>query len=161
MDRRGRALLLLAALSPLAACGADPEPLPAAGAVSHYEDFVDELAGALADGDTSWQHAPATQKVTEQKGGCRFTPGTWQPDAPLPAPEVEDDWEERIAQVNPVLTEHGFSEIEHATEQGSRSVLESRDAHGASLEITPEGRIRLWEVAVEADPCSPETLGIG
>ena len=52
-------------------------------------------------------------------------------------------------------------EREGVTAQGSRSVLETIDEHGATLRITAEGQIRIWEAAVEAAPCTPESLGIG
>lgn len=161
VPRAAPALLLLGALTPLGACTTDVEPIPADGAVAHYEGVVDELEAALASSDTAWQHAPDTTKVVEQDGTCRLTPGTWQPESPLAEPEGDDGWQERIAQLNPVLAEHGFAEIDDVTAQGSRSILESRDTHGASLEITAEGRIRIWDAAVDADPCTPETLGIG
>lgn len=159
--RSCQALLALGAMVSLASCGAGTEPLPAPGAVAHYDGVVDELEGALADGGTSWQLAEATRKVAVQEGTCRFTPGTWQPAMRLPAPDGEGGWEERIALVNPVLADYGFKEITDVTAQGSRTVLESSDAHGATLRITAEGEIRIWAAAVEADPCAPETLGIG
>lgn len=159
--RTALALLLLAALTPLAACTADAEPLPADGAFAHYEGVVDDLEAALVSSDTAWQHAPDTTKVAERDGTCRLTPGTWQPESPLAEPEGEEGWQERIAQLNPALAEHGFTEIEEVSAQGSRNVLESSDSHGASLEITAEGRIRIWDAAVDAEPCTPETLGVG
>lgn len=156
-----RALLLLGAVTPLAACGADAAPIAAADAVTHYESVVDDLTGALADDGTSWQLAQDTRKIAEHEGACRFTPGTWQPAVPLPTPDGDGDWEDRIAAVNPVIADHGFAEIQDTTAQGSRTVLETRDDHGATLRITPEGEIRIWEVAVDAAPCTPESLGIG
>lgn len=161
VHRSYAAALVLGAATSLTACGAGSEPLPAPEAVAHYESIVAELEGALADGGTDWQHAEDTRKVVEQDGTCRFTPGTWQPATPLPTPDGEEGWEDRIALVNPVLTGHGFEEIEDVTAQGSRTVLESSDAHGATLRVTPEGEIRIWEAAVEADPCTPEGLGMG
>lgn len=159
--RTAPAPLVITALTPLAGCTADADPLSSDGAVAHYEGLVDELEDALASSDTTWQHAPDTTKVAEHDGTCRLTPGTWQPESPLAEPEGEDGWEKRIAQLNPVLAAHGFTEIEEASAQGSRSVMESSDSHGASLEITAEGRIRIWDATVDAEPCTPETLGIG
>lgn len=155
-----RGLALLAALVPLAACGTGTTALPAAEAVAHYETLVDELEDVLSDDGASWQLAEDTRKVTDEGGSCLFTPGTWDPEAPLPAPDGEEGWNARITSVSTVVEAHGFAPIEDVTAQGSRSVLETTDEHGATLVITAEGRIRLWEAAVDAEPCSAGSLGI-
>ncbi|GAA1484746.1 hypothetical protein [Brachybacterium fresconis] len=154
------ALALLAVMIPLASCGTGTAPVPADDAVSHYDDLATELGAALAVDGTPWTLAPDTRQVAGGDDGCRFTPGTWSPETPLPEPSEDEGWTRRMATVNSVLSGYGFEEIEDVTEDGSRTVLQTQDEHGATLSITAEGRIRIWEAAVDTDPCTAETLGI-
>lgn len=154
------ALALLAVMIPLASCSTGTAPIPADDAVSHYDDLATELEAALAVDGTAWELAPDTRKVTSGEDACLFTPGTWSPETPLPEPADDEGWEERMATVNSVLSGYGFEEIEDVTEEGSRTVLQTQDEHGATLSMSAEGQIRIWEAAVDADPCSAETLGI-
>lgn len=159
--RTGKALALLAVVVPLAACGISTTTLPASEAVTHYESLVGALGDALGDDGATWQQAPETRKVAGENGACLFTPGTCDPEAPLPAPDGDDGWTDRITSVNAVVEGYGFASIEDVTEQGSRTVLETADEHGATLLITAEGQIRIQQAAVDAAPCSPKSLGIG
>lgn len=159
--RTGKALALLAVVVPLAACGIGTTTLPASEAVTHYESLVGALGDALGDDGATWQQAPETRKVAGENGACLFTPGTWDPEAPLPAPDGHEGWTDRITSVNAVVEGYGFASIEDVTEQGSRSLLETADEHGATLLITAEGQIRIQQAAVDAAPCSPKSLGIG
>ncbi|MDN5687568.1 MAG: hypothetical protein L0G94_13000 [Brachybacterium sp.] len=161
VGRRPRlALALLALMIPLASCGTGTAPIAADDAAPHYDDLATELEAALAVDGTAWQLEPDTRQVTGGDDGCLFTPGTWNPETPLPEPADDEGWTRRMATVNSVVSGYGFEEIEDVTEEGSRTVLQTWDEHGATLSITAEGRIRIWEAAVDADPCSAETLGI-
>lgn len=161
--RTGRRLTLTVSvglLLPLAACTGAAPPLPADGAVSHYEDVATELAAAMAVDGTSWVLAPETRKVAADEESCRFTPGTWTPEENLHEPSDENGWDRRIAAVNPVLSQYGFEEIEGVAPDGGRSLLKTTDEYGATVTITPEGDLRIWGVRVDADPCTAATLGI-
>lgn len=146
-----------AALS-LSACGGT-EPLPANQAVAHYDDAATALTQALGADGTTWEHTEATRKAEGTDGACEYTPGSWSPSAPLPAPEDDAAWEARIDAVNPVLEEHGFDAVNGTTTDESRKVLETEDAHGATLHLTAEGELRIWGAEVTTDPCELEGLG--
>lgn len=158
--RRLTFALTVGLLLPLAACAGTAPPLPADGAVSHYEDVATELAAALAVDGTSWVLAPKTRKVAAVEETCEYTPGTWTPAESLPAPSDEDAWGPRIDTVNPVLSQYGFAEIEDPTAQAGRFILKTTDEYGATVTITPEGEVRIWGARVDADPCTAATLGI-
>lgn len=144
----------------LASCSPGTVPFPADEAVAHYDDLATELGSVLAVDGTSWELAQDTRKVAGGGEACLFTPGTWSPETSLPEPADDEGWEQRMATVNTVLTGYGFEEIEDVTEKGSRTVLKTQDEHGATLTITAEGQIRIWEAAVDADACTAGTLGI-
>lgn len=157
--RRLGVLCVLGLTLPLAACSGD-EPLPAGDAVEHYDTAADAVAEALGAAGTTWTLAEKGRSVREDDGRCRYTPGSWNPDSPLDVPQGDDAWQERIDAVSPALQEHGFAAVSKPSSEGSRQILETEDAHGASLSITAEGRIRIWDAEVAADPCTAQTLGI-
>lgn len=138
------------------------EPLPAATAVAHYDAVVSELTTALADRGLSWRLAPATRHVEDADNGCSYTPGTWMPDARPREPLALDDaaWDPWIDAMNPVLAEHGFAEVKKPQLQEATRSLSSKDQHGARLEVSMSGSIRIWGAAVAADPCAKATLGL-
>ena len=157
--RRHRlALALLAVVIPLGSCGTGTVPVPADEAAAHYDDLVTELEAALAVDGTAWALAPDTREVTAGEDACLFTPGTWSPETPLPEPADDEGWTQRMQSANSVLSGYGFEEIEEVTEEGSRTVLQTQDEHGATLSMTAEGRITIGEAAVDADPCAAEEL---
>src|SRR5690606_10212006 len=131
----------------------------AAEAVAHYDEVVAELGDVLAEDGAPWRHAPATRRISEESGSCVLTPGTWSPQSPLPAPEGEEGWDALRGAVSPVVEAHGLAPVDEVTAQGSRTVLETTDGHGATLRITAEGEIRIWGAAVEAETCAEESLG--
>lgn len=151
------AVLATAAALSLSACSGT-EPLPADQAVAHYDDAATALTQVLGAEGTTWEHEEATRKIAETDGACKYTPGNWSPSALLPAPEDDADWEARIDAVNPVLVEHGFEEVDGTTANGSRTVLETEDAHEATLHLTAEGDLRIWGAEVTADPCDTPGL---
>lgn len=151
-------LIGLCLILPLSACSSD-DPLPAAQAIEHYDEVGHDIAQALSGEDGTWLHENRGRSVSETEGTCRYSPGSWNPAEDLEAPTDDGAWQARMDVVNPVLEEHGFSEITKTTEQGSRRLLESEDEHGASIRITPEGQIRITSAAVDAEPCTMETLG--
>lgn len=151
------AVLGAAAALSLSACGGT-EPLPADQAVAHYDDAATALTVALGAGGITWEHGEASRKADERDGTCEYTPGNWSPSAPLPAPEDDAAWEARIDAANPALEEHGFDAVNGTTADGSRKVLETEDAHGATLQLTAEGDLRIWGAEVTADPCELEEL---
>lgn len=153
---RTTVLATAAALS-LSACGGT-EPLPADQAVAHYDDAATALTVALGSGGITWEHGEASRKADERDGTCEYTPGNWSPSAPLPAPEDDAAWEARIDAVNPALEEHGFDAVSGTTADGSRKVLGTEDAHGATLQLTAEGDLRIWGAEVTADPCDTPGL---
>ncbi|WP_193103920.1 hypothetical protein [Brachybacterium sp. FME24] len=155
------ALLLLCLALPLSACGGGTDPLPGADADARYDDLATELEAALAVDGTSWKLAEDTRTVKTAEDACLFTPGTWTPESALPEPADDEAWQARADTVNTVIAGYGFETIEDVTEQGSRTVLESQDEHGATLRITAEGEVRIWDATVEADPCTAEALDIG
>ena len=160
IGRRLTHVVSVGLLLSLAACTGAAPPLPADGAVSHYEDVATELAAAMAVDGTAWVLAPKTRKVTADEESCLYTPGTWTPEELLPAPPDEDSWEPRITAVNPVLSQYGFEEIDSVTPNGGRVILKTTDEYGATVTITPEGEVRIWGARVDADPCTAATLGI-
>lgn len=157
--RRAGLLLATATMLPLAACGGSA-PLAADVSVAHYDGAAEKVVEVLAEEGGEWTLAEDTRKVADSGGTCEYTPGTWNPDASLPS--VDDaGWQERLDALNPVLAEHGFEEAAGTTQDGSREVLETRDEHGATLQVTEDGQVRIWGAEVDADPCEPAALGLG
>lgn len=156
---RRTGLLAACAVLPLAACGSSA-PLAAGGAVAHYDGAAEAVFDVLSDGDDQWSLAEETRKVTASGGTCEYTAGTWTPEASLPSVD-STGWQERLDALNPVLAAHGFEEASGTTQDGSREVLETRDEHGATLQITEQGQVRIWGAEVDADPCDPAELGLG
>lgn len=159
-------LLVVVAMPALAACGG-ATPIAADDAVAHYDSAADAAVGALADSagdgsgdsDGEWMLAEDTRTVTENDGACEYTPGTWSPVTSLPSAD-DELWQQRLDALNPVLAEHGFEQIDATTQDGSRDVVESTDGHGATLQVTAEGQVRIWGAVVDADPCEPARLGL-
>lgn len=158
-SRRARiTVLATSSLLLVTGCGGD-SPIPADDAVGHYDSLVEDLTTALPGATAPWTHAEATRKAADIGGSCTYTPGTWDPETPLAPPTDDDEWNQRIDAVNPALEGHGFDRITETTTQGPRTLLRTEDEHGATLTITAEGEIRIWEASVDADPCTLAGLG--
>ncbi|MCS6712176.1 hypothetical protein JSY14_09125 [Brachybacterium sp. EF45031] len=141
------------------ACGGFDTPLPAEDAVAHYDDVATTVADAAAP-EASWNHAESTRHVTaEDPGTCRYTPGDWSMDGPLISRDGRT-WDDLIGDLGPSLEKAGFDPVDAASEQASRRVLETTDAHGATLQLTEDGRMRIHSALVDADACTESALGI-
>ena len=151
-------LLAASALIPLSGCGSD-EKLAADDAVTHYDAVAQDLAEALGEPDTRWQFTETMRGIGIKDDVCRYRPGLWTPDPRLQASD-DATWRAWMDAVNPVLEEHGFTSISDVTQDEALQRLTSSDQHGAQLVIENIGSIRVYDVAVDADPCELETLGV-
>ena len=101
-------------------------------------------------------------RVPDSSVGIDGSGTSWTLARTMRLPSVDSTgWQERLDALNPVLAEHGFEEASGTTQDGSREVLETRDEHGATLQITEQGQVRIWGAEVDADPCDPAELGLG
>lgn len=148
-----------AALVLLTACGGSEEPIPAADAVAHYDE-VAAAVSATAAPDAAWALADSTRHVAaDGSGTCLYTPGDWSMDSPLISSDGRS-WDDVLAALGPSLEEAGFKSVDSTTEQQSRRVLETTDEHGATLQITEDGRLRIHSALVDAESCTDDALGI-
>lgn len=72
-----------------------------------------------------------------------------------------DAWDEYVEPFGEVLAEQGFSELGAVERRGAMHYLLATDAHGARLELDEQGRFSIADARIDADPCTPEALGIG
>lgn len=158
--RRGARGLLLATavLLPLTGCGRE-DPIAADEAVPHYDAVAEDVTGALGSTNTRWELGGSARHVREKDSVCRYNPGQWTPD---PALTVSDDadWDAWIAALNPVLVEDGFQKFHKVDQAEYSQILRTHDDHGAQIEITADGTVRIWDAVVDASPCTDAAVGL-
>lgn len=143
----------------LTACGDSEEPIRAADAVAHYDEVAAAIAATAAP-DAAWTFADSTRHVAaDGSGTCLYTPGDWSMDSPLISADARS-WDDVLDALGPSLEEYGFEPVDSTTEQQSRRVLETTDEHGATLQITEDGKLRIHSALVDADTCTAATLGL-
>ena len=170
--RRARAALSLVLAAGtvigLSSCGASDE-LTAPKAAAHYPSIADTLAETLSTEITPMTSDDASPQVGTSSSGCRVTGAAHLSedlltDAPGEAP-AEDDL---IAVANPVLSEHGFSEIGPESDDPSPvRTLVATDGQGGAMRLVLESRpdrptLRLWwsaQVDTDGADCTDELLG--
>jgi len=157
---RPRPWLLLSSAALLAGC-ASVTPVPAADAVEHYDQVAAELTSALADATgQQWSALENRQEVQERDGTCLYSPGEWEGGAPLPGVSGDEGWDGITAAVDPVLAEHGFSELGDPSRRGALHQVSAEDEHGAELVLTAQGELRITGAQIETETCSAEALGL-
>jgi DNA-binding transcriptional LysR family regulator len=149
--RRGRSLafapgvaLAVAATVTLAGCASStPQAtLDSAAATERYQPVVDDLVAALTDAypTVTWSDDSET-RVTGDDGddGCSLAIGTQRADPSLP--DTAGTWTDVLAVVNPVLTEHGFGEVddEESLEGGWTGLRSTDDDTAAELRFADKG----------------------
>lgn len=160
-DRRaGRGLLLVSLATLLAGCGA-VTPLPAGEAAAHYDEVAAGLTSALDESTGQrWSVLEHRQDVQERDGVCLYSPGEWEAEGTLPGVSGGKGWDEIVAAVDPVLVEHGFSELGRPSRQGALYQVRAADEHGAEVTLTAQGQLRIADAQIETETCSAESLGI-
>lgn len=157
-----RAALVLATVALLAGCTGGSEPLPAGEAVGHYEDVAAGVSEALAPSGREFSYLAPSEPVTEDGGTCLYRAGQWESgqsfDGDLTGRAA---WDEYAEPVEEVLAEHGFTDLGRVHRRGALHYLVATDQHGAHFELDEQGRFSIADARVDADPCTPETLGIG
>lgn len=158
--RRRRGLLLVTLTALLTSC-TSVTPIPAEDALSHYDEVAAGLTTALA-GSTGqeWGLLENRQEVQEHDGTCQYSPGAWETGTALPGVSGDDGWGEITAAVDPVLVEHGFSELGGPSRQGALYQVSAEDEHGAEVVITAQGALRISGAQIETETCSAESLGL-
>ena len=160
--RAGLALVAAASLALLTGCTGGAEPLPAGEAVGHYVDVAAGVSGALASSGREFSYLAPSESVTEDGGTCLYRAGQWESGQPFDGDLTERAaWDEYAEPVEEVLAEQGFSELGAVQRRGAMHYLLATDAHGARFELDEQGRFSIADARVDADPCTPETLGIG
>ncbi|MGO2360951.1 MAG: hypothetical protein ACTH6N_07435 [Brachybacterium tyrofermentans] len=158
--RTGRVPLLLSAAALLTACGG-VVPLPAGEAVAHYDEVAAELTSALGESTgQEWSLLEHRREVQEREGVCRYSPGDWETGTTLPGVSGDDGWDEIIAAVDPVLVEHGFSELGRPTRQGALYLVRAADEHGAEVTLSAQGTLRIADAEITTESCSAESLAL-
>ena len=62
--------------------------------------------------------------------------------------------------LDPVLAEHGVDALGRERRRGALCVVEADGPHGATLQLTAQGGLRISDVRVDAVPCEDATLGL-
>lgn len=158
--RSRRSLLLVSVAALLTGCGA-MTPLPADEAVAHYDEVAAGLTSALAESTgQEWSFLEHLQEVQESDGACLYSPGAWEAGTTLPGVSGDEGWDEITAVVDPVLVEHGFSELGRPSRQGALYQVSATDEHGAEVVLTAQGQLRIADAQIGTETCSAEALGL-
>lgn len=162
IHRGGSAFALLAfTVGLLSGCGGPP--VAATEAVSTYDALAEDL---LAAADTvrpmDWELQRNSRKIEEPGAeDCRYRPGSWMAGEDLyPAPGQGMDWQPWRDALDPVLEEHGFDAFGRERRRGAQYYVTSDGPHGATVELTVHGDLRISDVRVDATPCEDATLGL-
>ncbi|MDN5899040.1 MAG: hypothetical protein L0H74_03130 [Brachybacterium sp.] len=155
-----RGPLLLSALALLAGCAA-VTPLPAEDAVAQYDEVAADLTSVLA-GSTGqeWTFVEHLRSVQERDGVCLYSAGAWEAGAPLSAVSAGKGWDEIVAAADPVLEEHGFTAFGRPSRSGALYSVSATDGHGAEVELTAQGTVRIADAEIAAQECTAEGLGL-
>jgi len=163
--RAAGAVLVLAALATLAACGADDpaEPPPAPDAVAEYEQTRQDVLAAVQDvyGTDGWADDDENATATAQDDGrcVVFLPDASAARADAEAYDLLVDVPDALA---PVLDEHGFGEPSDVVEaeHGGTASVEAEDPAGWSVRVTADGDLVRLDVSgpVDLDPCDEAGL---
>lgn len=97
--------------------------------------------------------------AADGSGTCLYTPGDWSMDSPLISADARS-WDDVLDALGPSLEEYGFEPVDSTTEQQSRRILETTDEHGATLQITEDGKVRIHSALVDADTCTDAALSL-
>lgn len=157
--RLRRPVLALAVLLAVAGCTRG-DPIAADQAVAHYDAVAEDLTGAIGTTHTEWTLDERTRHVRAKDDVCRYNPGRWTP-KPALAIDEDADWDEWIAALNPVLVKDGFQKLHKVDQAEYSQILTTHDSHGAQVEITPDGTLRIWDATVAAKPCADSAVGLG
>lgn len=131
-------------------------------AVGHYEDVAAGVSAALAPSGREFSYLAPSESVTEDGGTCLYRPGSWDSGQGFDGDLTERAaWDEYAEPVEEVLTEQGFSDLGAVERRGAMRYLLATDAHGTRFELDEQGRFSIADARVDADPCTPETVGIG
>lgn len=150
------------AMAMLAGCGGRT-PVPAAEAVATYDALAEDLFSAA---DTvrpmDWELQRSSRTIEEPGAeDCRYRPGSWSAGENLyPVPGQGMDWQPWRDALDPMLEEHGFEALGRERRRGAWFSLESDGPHGARLQLSAQGELRISDVRVDASPCEDAALGL-
>ena len=158
-----RVMACLAAPAVLLTSGCAPDPYPAPEAVAHYEDVLFQARTILEATGIEWEDSVYRPSVVEEDGRCVYNTGSIRPvEQPEPwAVLRHPDFESvMLPQLNQLLTDNGFSELGDTTVSGNGGWRTATDDHGATFELWSDIGFRIDGVVVDAEPCTPEALGL-
>ena len=147
------AILLLTA-----GCGGGGDPLPAEEAVAHYDAVAEALTAELPGQE--WTLQENQRSVEEEGGDCRYSPGVWNAGDTLEGVSGDQGWDDLAAQLDPVLSEHGFEGLGAPSRSGALHSVSTQDDHGTELVLDEQGRLSLRGALIDAETCTPGALGL-
>jgi hypothetical protein len=134
------------------ACGSSQE-LDAAEAEEHYEAAVADVQAALGPLGYELVHAPATRSFAPDDGTCLYTPGNYEAEGLGADLGDEENWDEVLEVLNPVLEEHGFGTVDEPRREGAVLMAVVEDGHGAELSLGETGIVRIQGARVSPEGC--------
>ncbi|WP_157697099.1 hypothetical protein [Brachybacterium avium] len=139
-------------------CTAAGEPLPAEGAVAHYDAVAEDLTAELSAQE--WVLNPTQRTVREEDGRCRYSPGVWEAEGTLAGVSGDGGWDEIAARLDPVLAEHGFEDLGAPSRSGALYSVSTHDGHGTELVLDEQGRLSLRGTLIDTETCTESALGL-
>ncbi|MGY5766598.1 hypothetical protein ACXET9_15535 [Brachybacterium sp. DNPG3] len=140
----------------LSGCAAEESPIPGDEIEGHYEEVLGDIAAALDGAGYTTEPASGVSYFYEHDGVCRYQAiGLLSRDLD-DALTAEDDWDDSLAALAPVLEEHGFAALDGPRRTGAVRVAEATDGAGATLSIDEYGEIGIRGALTDASACTEE-----